>query len=138
MTWQFLAAGSLIPAGLVLTWLIQSTVLLAVGLLAGHLLRKRGPAVQSALYRTTLGAVILCPVASVSMAAMGFSGLLIRLPAPSENDRNTLANEPLGREIQPSIDGDEARSQRDDALSRADESNSRFTDVAGHLARSGK
>ena len=53
MTRQFLAAGLLIPAGLVLTWLIQSTVLLAAGLLAGHLLRKRGPAVQSALYRTT-------------------------------------------------------------------------------------
>jgi len=117
MTWQFLAAGSLIPAGLVLTWLSQSTVLLAVGLLAGHLLRKRGPAVQSALYRTTLAAVILCPVASVSMAAMGFSGLLIRLPAPSENDRNSLANEPLGREIQPLIDGNEARFQHFDALS---------------------
>ncbi len=117
MTWQFLAAGSLIPAGLVLTWLIQSTVLLAVGLLAGHLLRKRGPAVQSALYRTTLGAVILCPVTSVSMAALGVSGLLIRLPAPSENYRNTLANAPLGRELQPSIDGNEARPHHDDALS---------------------
>ena len=89
MTWQFLAAGSLIPAGLVLTWLIQSTVFLAVGLLAGRfLMRKWGPAVQSALYRTILGAVILCPIASMSMAAMGFSGLLIRLPAPSEIDRN--------------------------------------------------
>jgi hypothetical protein len=53
MTWQFLAAGSLIPASLVLTWLFQSTVLLAAGLLVGYLLRKRGPDVQSALYRTT-------------------------------------------------------------------------------------
>ena len=52
---------SLIPAGLLLTWLIQSTVLLAVGLLAGHLLRKRGPAIQSALYRTTLGASFSAP-----------------------------------------------------------------------------
>src|SRR5271167_5216816 len=101
MTWQFLAAGPLLPAGLVLTWLIQSTVLLAIGLLAGHLLRRRGPAVQSALYRTTLGAVILCPVASVAITAMGFSGLLIRLPAPPENDGRALAMEPPGRAIRP-------------------------------------
>jgi beta-lactamase regulating signal transducer with metallopeptidase domain/protocatechuate 3,4-dioxygenase beta subunit len=117
MTWQFLTAGSLIPASHVLTWLIQSTVLLAVGLLAGHLLRKRGPAVQSALYRTTLGAVILCPVASVSMAALGFGVLLIQLPVPSENDRNAFANEPPGRRIRPTIDGNEAKSRTDDRLS---------------------
>jgi hypothetical protein len=117
MAWQFLTAGSLMSTGLVLAWLIQSTVLLVAGLLAGHLLRKWGPAVQSALYRTTLCAVILCPVASVSMAALGVSGLLIRLPAPSENYRNTLANAPLGRELQPSIDGNESRPHHDDALS---------------------
>ena len=91
MNWHHLAAGSLIPAGLALTWLVQSTVLLAAGLVAGRLLRKWGPAVQSALYRTALAAVILCPIASVSMAALGFSGLLIRLPGPSENDRTTPA-----------------------------------------------
>ncbi len=117
MAWQFLTAGSLMSTGLVLAWLIQSTVLLVSGLLAGHLLRKWGPAVRSALYSTTLCAVILCPVASVSMAALGVSGLLIRLPAPSENYRNTLANAPLGRELQPSIDGNVARPHHDDALS---------------------
>ncbi len=80
MTWQWFAAGSLASTGLVLTWPIQSTVLLAAGLLAGRITRKQGPAVQSALYRATLVAVILCPVASMTMAAMGFDGLLIRLP----------------------------------------------------------
>ena len=102
MTGQFLAAGPWAPAGLVLTWLIQSTVLLAAGLLAGRLLRKRGPAVQSALYRATLGAVILCPVASVSMAAMGFGGLLIRLPVPTDHGGDAVAEGPLRRAIPPS------------------------------------
>jgi beta-lactamase regulating signal transducer with metallopeptidase domain/protocatechuate 3,4-dioxygenase beta subunit len=116
MTWQFLAAGPWAPAGLVLTWLVQSTALLVAGLLAGFLLRRRGPAVQSALYRTTLAAVILCPIASVSMAAMGFSGLLIRLPVPAEDGGDTLVVEPVRRETPPSIDGDAARYRPDDAL----------------------
>ena len=101
MIWQFFAAGSWTPAGLVLTWLIQSTVLLAAGLLAGRILRKQGPAVQSALYRTTLGAVILCPFASVSMAAMGFGGLLIRLPISSENVGNGVVRGPLQQPTPP-------------------------------------
>ena len=115
MTWQFLAAGSLISAGLALTWLIQSTVLLALGLLAGRLLRRRGPAVQSALYRTTLGAVILCPAASVFMAAMGINGLLFRMPASPYVDRNVLANQPAGPQIPPATDANEPRSQPDGA-----------------------
>ncbi len=48
-----------------LTWLCQSSALLALGLVAGRVLRGRGPAVQSAVYRTTLGAVLVCPVAAL-------------------------------------------------------------------------
>ncbi len=80
MTWQAMTAGSLAPAELLLTWLVQSSVLLAIGLILGRASRRWGPAVQSAVYRTTLAAVLLCPIASSSMAAMGFGGWVLRLP----------------------------------------------------------
>ena len=103
------------PAGALLTWLVQSTVLLVVGLLAGHLLRRRGPAVQSALYRTTLGAVILCPVASMALAVMGFHGLQIQLPAPpQDNNKNAEESNAQNQSI---IGGNEATSQIADRLS---------------------
>ena len=80
MTWRTIMAGSSAPAESLLTWLVQSTALLAIGLLVGRSSRRWGPAVQSAVYRTTLGAVLLCPIASIALAAMGFSGLVLRLP----------------------------------------------------------
>ncbi len=94
MTGRFLAAGSVAALDLVATWLIQSTVLLAAGLLAGRLLRRRGPAIQSAWYRTTLAAVLFCPIASMAMAAMGFSGLVLHWPSTiaSEPARGTIAD----------------------------------------------
>jgi len=69
-------------AGLALTWLVQSSVLLALGLLAGRLIRKLGPAVQSAVYRTTLAAVLVCPLASGILAWGGLDGLSFMLPPP--------------------------------------------------------
>lgn len=80
MTWQAMTAGSSAPAELLLTWLVQSSVLLAIGLILGRVSRRWGPAVQSAVYRTTLAAVLLCPIASFAMAAMGFGGWVLRLP----------------------------------------------------------
>ena len=53
-----LATLTTLLVGIALTWLAQSTVLLVIGLLAGRLVRKSGPAVQSAVYRTTLAAVL--------------------------------------------------------------------------------
>ncbi|REK17450.1 MAG: hypothetical protein DWQ37_06580 [Planctomycetota bacterium] len=61
-------------------WLVQSTILLSVGLVTGRLLARRGSAVQSAVYRTTLVAVILCPAASLALALVGASGWSIALP----------------------------------------------------------
>ncbi len=107
MAWQFLAASSWNVAELILTGLIQSTVLLAVGLFAGRLVRSRGPAIQSALYRTTLTAVVLCPVASMVMAAMGFNGLMLQLPAPVVSAETVIANVPSDPGSRPSTDGDE-------------------------------
>jgi beta-lactamase regulating signal transducer with metallopeptidase domain/protocatechuate 3,4-dioxygenase beta subunit len=92
MTWQWLTVGSVALIDGILTWLIQSTVLLTVGLVAGRFLKRRGPAVQSALYRTILVAVLVCPIASMAIAAMGFPGLVIRLPSvAAANDNNALA-----------------------------------------------
>ena len=68
-------------AGFGLTWLVQSSVLLAFGLVAGRVLRRSGPAVQSGVYRTTLLAVVVCPFASAVLAAAGCDGLSLRLPS---------------------------------------------------------
>ncbi|HKI17278.1 MAG TPA: M56 family metallopeptidase, partial [Isosphaeraceae bacterium] len=92
MTWKLLTAGTVAPIDEVLTWLIQSTVLLTVGLLAGRFLKGRGPAVQSALYRTILVAVLVCPIASMAIAAMGFPGLVIRVPGTAADDKIEVAD----------------------------------------------
>ena len=101
MTWRMLAGGPLAPIDALSTWLVQSGVLLAVGLLAGRLLRGRGPAVQSALYRTTLVAVVLCPAASMMMATAGFKGVLIRLPAPEVTDASVKMSPPSDPALRP-------------------------------------
>jgi beta-lactamase regulating signal transducer with metallopeptidase domain len=92
MTSKLLTAGSVAPIDEVLTWLIQSTVLLTVGLLAGRFLKGRGPAVQSALYRTILVAVVVCPISSMATAAMGFPGLVIRVPGVVADDKIEVAD----------------------------------------------
>ena len=55
-------------------WLLQSTLLLGVGLVIGRLLKNRGSAVQSAVYRTTLVAMLLCPLATWGLSQAGLSG----------------------------------------------------------------
>src|SRR3954453_21463195 len=80
-----------------LTWAIQSSALLALGLLAGRLLGRTGPAVQSGVYRTTLVAVLVCPLASTFLASMGYEGPDLRLPGPSSGgtraaDATTVAS----------------------------------------------
>ena len=70
-------------AGLALTWFVQSSVLLAFGLVLGRLFKQYGPAVQSVLYRTTLLAVMVCPLASGLLARAGFEGLVIRFSPPA-------------------------------------------------------
>jgi beta-lactamase regulating signal transducer with metallopeptidase domain len=70
-------------SGLGLTWLVQSSAVLVLGLLAGRMLRRSGPAVESGVYRTTLAAILICPVASVALNAAGFESLSLRLPAPA-------------------------------------------------------
>jgi hypothetical protein len=91
MIGRLITAGELAAIGGVLTWVVQSAAILTVGLLAGRLLRRRGPAVQSTLYRTLLVAVLLCPIASIALTAMGITGFVVRLPAAPENDAAVVA-----------------------------------------------
>ena len=61
-------------------WLLQSTLLITVGLSFGWLLRKRGSAVQSVVFRTTLAAVLGCPLATWGLSAAGVSGWSVEMP----------------------------------------------------------
>ncbi len=60
-----------------LNWLVQSSLLLALGLLIGWRVRHLGSAIQSAVYRTTLVAVLVCPLIAWALAAGGVPGLTI-------------------------------------------------------------
>src|SRR4029079_13736125 len=68
-------------AGLAVNWLIQSTLLIVGGIVVGRLLRARGSAVQSAVYRTTLVAVVVCPLATWGLSLLGVSGWSLQMPA---------------------------------------------------------
>jgi beta-lactamase regulating signal transducer with metallopeptidase domain/uncharacterized GH25 family protein len=73
-----IAAGA---TNVMIHWLVQSTVVIAVGLLAGRILRSRGAAVQSAVYRTTLVVAIACPLVTRLLSAAGLSFGTLSLPA---------------------------------------------------------
>src|SRR5690242_1507932 len=68
-------------AGLAVNWLIQSTLLIVGGIVVGRLLRHRGSAVQSAVYRTTLVAVVVCPLATWGLSLLGVTGWSLQMPA---------------------------------------------------------
>ncbi len=61
-------------------WFLQSTLLILAGLMIGSFLRKRGSAVQSVVYRTTMAAVFICPLATWGLSQMGVSGWSLELP----------------------------------------------------------
>jgi len=70
--------------------LLQSTALIGLGLVTGRLVRRKGAATQSVVYRTTLSAVVLCPVAWLLLGAWGLQGFGLKLPGEvsrHENDR---------------------------------------------------
>jgi beta-lactamase regulating signal transducer with metallopeptidase domain/protocatechuate 3,4-dioxygenase beta subunit len=70
-------------AWLALSLILQSTVLIVLGLWAGRAVRRKGAAVQSVVYRTTLAAVLLCPAVSWLLLAAGLDGLMVSLPTPA-------------------------------------------------------
>src|SRR5262249_5838290 len=105
MSSKLLTAGSVAPIDQVLTWLIQSTVLLTVGLLAGRFLKRRAAACAAAVYRTILVAVLVGPSASMAIAAMGFPGLVIRVPGVAADHKTEVADRGPDR-VRPIAQGD--------------------------------
>ncbi len=83
-----------------INWLAQSTLLIIGGLLLARYLQRQGAAVQSLIYRTTLVAVLLCPIATWGLGRIGVSGWSITLaPAyqmtrldPTVSDANPPAS----------------------------------------------
>ena len=60
--------------------LLQSTALILIGLLAARLLKHHGSAVQSAIYRATLVAVLICPAGTLLLRGVGVDAWMIDLP----------------------------------------------------------
>lgn len=78
-------------AGFAANWLLQSTLLIASGLAIAWLLRHRGSAVQSLVYRTTLAAVLLCPLATGLLSLGGVSGWSLEMPVAWTYDQQRAA-----------------------------------------------
>ena len=83
---------SLIVSDFVLHWVIQSSLLILVGLVAARLLRKRGAAFQSAIYRTTLMAACVCPFTTWGLSQTEFSGWAFRFPDAWKTEQVTQAH----------------------------------------------
>ena len=63
-----------------INWLVQSTILIAAGLAVGALIKRRGSAAQSVVYRATLVAVLICPMMTWALSYAGAPGWSIQLP----------------------------------------------------------
>jgi beta-lactamase regulating signal transducer with metallopeptidase domain/protocatechuate 3,4-dioxygenase beta subunit len=74
--------------------LLQTTLLIAAGFAASHLFARRKPVVQSAILRVTLIAVLLCPVASLAVNAIGADDYAILPDWETPRDRPSAATPP--------------------------------------------
>jgi beta-lactamase regulating signal transducer with metallopeptidase domain len=79
---------------LAVNWMMQSTLLIACGLVVGHWLRHRGSAVQSAVYRTTLVAALVCPLATWGLSLCGVTGWSLDMPTAYALDSAPAEIEP--------------------------------------------
>src|SRR6478609_4554753 len=71
---------------------LQSTLLLAVGLWAGFLLRRRGPAMRVLVYRATLAVVVVG--ALVSLGGSGRHSTVLRVGLPGAEDGGLYLGRP--------------------------------------------
>jgi len=89
-----------VPAGL--TIIIQTTLIIAVGLLIRHFLRKRNAALQSTILRATLVIVILSPPVSILYVHYGINKIQVPVPvvtdtvAQRDNGRSTKSVDTAG------------------------------------------
>jgi len=63
-----------------LAWLVQSTAIVILGMLAAALVRRRHPAVLSVVYQTTLVAVLAAPLVAYALASAGLTFVSLALP----------------------------------------------------------
>ncbi|MEX2139106.1 MAG: M56 family metallopeptidase [Pirellulales bacterium] len=70
--------------------LLQTTLILAAGLLAGQLCKSGGAALQSLVYRTTLLAVLLCPLLAYGLATAGIDRLALNIDPYLQPERIDL------------------------------------------------
>lgn len=68
-------------SAMALQWLVQSTLVIAVGLAADGLVHRRGPALRSAIYRATLVAIFACPIATWLVSTSGVASAVGWLPS---------------------------------------------------------
>src|SRR6266567_2877530 len=80
--WHGLANLRTALAAFGLSWLVQSSLLLAIGLLVARILKRSGPAIQSGVYRTALAAVLVCPIAAAIFTSAGVGGFSWRWQSP--------------------------------------------------------
>jgi hypothetical protein len=78
--WRDVGTFSFGAVELAVALLVQSSVLVAFGLLAAQVFKCGGSAVASAIYRTTLVAVLACPVASLLFLTAGVPGIALPMP----------------------------------------------------------
>lgn len=76
--------------------LIQSTLIIAAGLIAAWLLQRRGAGLQSCVLRATLVAVLASPLASLALRQAGVSGFQTQFALPSSQE-TTPSKDPVRR-----------------------------------------
>src|SRR5665213_2799598 len=70
------------------TLFLQSSLVLLAGLAAVWLLRRRGAAMRSAALRATLAGLVLTPIATMAVWAIGLPLVRITLPSPAPRDQS--------------------------------------------------
>ncbi len=70
--------------------MIQSSIIICIGLITAFLLRSQGAVVQSLVYRAVLGAVILCVPAAMLIEKSGFDGLKVIVPLEAARESASI------------------------------------------------
>lgn len=74
--------------------LVQSTILILIGLCFAYVYRKRGVVVQSLILRSFLVAVLICPFVSILISFAGFNGIIFDIPMESFVYSETAGSSP--------------------------------------------
>ena len=104
---------SVVAVEFALNWLLQSSLLIIFGLAAAAIFRKRGAAVQSAIFRTALAAVLVCPLATLCLYQAGVPGWSVRLPSSWQSielaDKQTVMESPIAIEELTYVDSSQSK-----------------------------